>query len=268
VPVERGFGTVGRADDLVYYEVAGAGFPLVLCHGAGGNHAIWFRQVVAFSGHYQVVTWDHRGFGRTTAASGLGDAKVSAADLEAVLDEVGIERAHVVAQSMGGWGALGFTVANPGRVVSLTLCDTTAGITTPVVEQNWTDYLTRLRARPPSNALGESPAIGRRFVRDDPEGAALYQAIGTLNADLAPEILGGLLATKWSAEELARVSCPTLFVVGEDDSIFPPDVIRDCATKIKGAQVEVIAGAGHSPYFETPDAWNDVVGKFLAANPG
>jgi 3-oxoadipate enol-lactonase len=267
VPVERRSGIAGRAEEPIYYEVAGSGLPVVLCHGAGGNHAIWFRQVVAFSERYQVVTWDHRGFGRSTATD-AGDAKAAAADLEAVLDEIGIDRAHVVAQSMGGWGALGFTIANPGRVVSLTLCDTIAGITTPVVEQNWTDYLTRLRARPPSNALGESPAIGRRFVRDDPEGAALYQAIGSLNADLSPEILSGLLGTNWSAEELEGVSCPTLFVVGEDDSIFPPDVIRDCATTIIGAQVEVIAGAGHSPYFERPDAWNDVVGKFLAANPG
>ena len=265
MPIERRSGAAERDGEPIYYEVAGSGFPLVLCHGAGGNHVSWFQQVVAFAGRYEVITWDHRGFGRSTR-EGIGDATISSSDLEAVLGAVGVERAHVVAQSMGGWAALGFTLEHPTRVQTLTLCDTVAGITTPIVEQNWQDYVSRLRAHPPSGALGESPAIGRRFTDENPVGAALYQAIGSLNADLSPELLAGLLGTKWPGDALAAVSCPTLFVVGDDDRIFPPDVIRDCATTINGAHVEVIPGAGHSPYFETPDAWNTVVGSFLAAN--
>ena len=132
----------------IYLEVTGpaAGStkpPVVLCHGAGGNHAIWFRQVAAFAPERDVITWDHRGFGRTVAHEGIGEPAVSRGDLGAVLDAAGVERAHVVAQSMGGWTALGFTIEHPERVVSLTLADTVAGIGTDAVARNWAEYLER-----------------------------------------------------------------------------------------------------------------------------
>lgn len=266
MPIERRCGFVDRDGEPVYYEAAGDGFPLVLCHGAGGNHVSWFRQVAEFAARYQVIMWDHRGFGRSSCGAGVGDPAVARDDLLAVLDAVGVERAHVVAQSMGGWTALALTLAEPHRVATLTLADTVAGITSPVIEQNWSDYIGQMRARGPSSALGDSPAVGRRFVRDDPAGAVLYQAISSMNADLSPELLGGLLGTKWTPEQLATVACPTLFVVGADDDIFPPAVIADAASRLPGSAVEVIADAGHSPYFETPEAWNRVVGAFLAAH--
>jgi 3-oxoadipate enol-lactonase len=263
VSVERRTGFVESTGGPVYFEVVGAGPPLVLTHGAGGNHASWFQQVATFSDRYQVITWDHRGFGRSGRDDGVGDIAVSVADLTAVLDAAGVARAHVVGQSMGGWTALGFALRESTRVATLTLCDTVAGISTPAVQQNWTDYVARVRARPVSNALGDLPAIGRRFVRDDPTGAALYQAIGSLNAELTPATLGTLLTTTWPPDAVASMACPTLFIVGDDDEIFPPAIIRDVAATIAGSRVVEIAGAGHSPYFETPAAWNEAVAAFL-----
>jgi 3-oxoadipate enol-lactonase len=263
VSAERQTGFAESTGGSVYFEVVGTGPPLVLTHGAGGNHASWFQQVASFCDRYQVITWDHRGFGRSGRDEGVGDIAVSVADLNAVLDAVGVSRAHVVGQSMGGWTVLGFALREPARVATLTLADTVAGISTPAVQQNWTDYVARLRARPASNALGDLPAIGRRFARDDPAGAALYQAIGSLNAELTPAKLGTLLTTTWPPDAVASIACPTLFIVGDDDDIFPPAIIRNVAATIAGAQLVEIAGAGHSPYFETPAAWNEAVAAFL-----
>ena len=249
--IEHRVGAVDRDGVSIYYEVTGSGPPLVLCHGAGGNHAIWFRQVAAFADRYQVITWDHRGYGRSGGATGVGEPAVSSSDLEAVLDAVGAARAHVAAQSMGGWAALGLALAHPDRVATLTLADTIAGISTPVSDQNWSDYGTRLRENPRVAGLGSSFAVARDFRERDLPGAALYQAIGSLNPELEATALGGLLSTKHTRDELATLSCPTLFVVGDDDEIFPPAVIHDVAALITGARVEEIAGAGHSAYFET-----------------
>jgi 3-oxoadipate enol-lactonase len=254
-------GVVDADGHPLYYEATGDGPALVLCHGAGGNHSIWFRQVAAFSEDYRVITWDQRGFGRSRGAPGAGDPKVAVRDLAALFDALELERAHVVAQSMGGWAGLGYTLEHEGRVATLTLTDTVGGITSPVIEQNWRETPARLQARA---GPGDHSALGRRFVRDDPAGTALYLAIGSVNDRLGPETLRGLLGLTWPSGALAALTVPTTFVVGEDDEIFPPAVIRDAAAAIPGATVEVIPGAGHSPYFEDPERWNEVVGRALA----
>jgi pimeloyl-ACP methyl ester carboxylesterase len=244
----------------------GGATPVVLCHGAGGNHAIWFRQVAAMSADRTVVTWDHRGFGRTRADDGVGDPVVSRDDLLAVLDAAGVERAHLVAQSMGGWTALGFTIADRDRVASLTLADTVAGIGTDAVARNWGEYLERRKLDGSREGYADAFALGKRFVHDDPIGAALYQAIGSLNPDLLPERLSAMLTTTWPTDEIAAVTTPTLFVVGEEDDIFPPAVIQDCARVVPGATVAQVPGTGHSPYFEAPAVWNGIVTDFLVGN--
>jgi 3-oxoadipate enol-lactonase len=115
VSAERRVGFADSNGEPISYEVVGAGAPLVLCHGAGGNHASWFHQVATFSDRYRVITWDHRAFGRSSSASGVGDPTVSIGYLGALLDAAGADRAHVVGQSMGGWTALGFTLAHRER---------------------------------------------------------------------------------------------------------------------------------------------------------
>ena len=70
-------------------------------------------------------------------------------------------------------------------------------------------------------------------------------------------------ATHFDNGLLARMRIPTLFVVGGSDKRFPPAVVRQAATHILGARVVEIPRAGHSPYFEQPERWNDVVTTFL-----
>jgi 3-oxoadipate enol-lactonase len=64
-------------------------------------------------------------------------------------------------------------------------------------------------------------------------------------------------------EALAGIGCPVLFVAGDDDDIFPLAWIQLAAARVPGAKVRVIEGAGHSPYFEAPLAWNRIVAAFL-----
>src|SRR3990172_12371291 len=111
----------------LYYEENGKGFPVVLAHGAGGNHLSWWQQVPEFSRHHRVITFDHRGWGLTLDAGDLGPAAFID-DLRGLLDHLEIEEALLVGQSMGGLTCLGAALAQPRRVRGLVMANTFAGM--------------------------------------------------------------------------------------------------------------------------------------------
>ena len=231
---------------------------VVLGHGAGGNHAIWFQQVPVFEREHRVITWDQRGFGNSTNRNGLANPHTATKDLLAILDHFEIERAHIVGQSMGGWAAMGLAVAHGDRVRSLVLADTLAGIADRrLVECGRVDSTTRRRVQPhrarqrvlhpqPGTCAPvpqdrrPAPGAARRPVRDaeEPGQGHLHRRPGRRTR---------------RAGALHR---------GHQDEIFPPALIDQAAGRVPGAEVERIEGAGHSPYFEQPGVWNALVQDF------
>jgi pimeloyl-ACP methyl ester carboxylesterase len=265
--VGRSTGFANSDGERIYYESVGDGEPtLVLCHGAGGNHAVWYQQVPVFARHRRVITWDHRGFGRSTARGGPTRPELAVHDLGAVLATAGVAGSiDLVGQSMGGWTALGFALAEPARVRRLVLADTPGGIVTP-------ELAAALRSLGPSplNAeavLGRHPALGASLVARDPARAYLYQMLGAFGEPELPKIGAALFGTVVADPALAALANRVLFVVGAEDALFPPAAIRASAAKIPGARVVEIPDAGHSPYFEQPDAWNRAVAAFLENDP-
>lgn len=274
--------TAARADELVltsgfaenggeqiYYESVGTGEALVLAHGLGGNHAIWYQQVPEFAQRYRVITWDQRGFGRSTNTANQSAPSTAADDLRALLDHLSIDRAHLVGQSMGGWAVVGFALAHPDRVQSLVLADTLGGIYTPEAATHFDDYIRDTMTSPPPDQLpiAQHPAIGRQLGEQDAAKAFLYRQIGSTTAPAPPGMGLKLRQTAYPLDKVRALNIPTLFVVGEHDPIFPPAVIRSVAAEVSGARIVELPGAGHSPYFETPAAWNRTVSEFLATVP-
>ena len=250
--------------DEVYYETAGpAEAPVVvLGHGAGGNHAIWFQQVPVFAADYRVVTWDQRGFGLSTNDHGLANPRTATNDLLAILDHLGVERAHVVGQSLGGWAAMGLAIAHADRVRSVVFADTLGGI--PV--EGWR----KARTIPPREGPFNHPALSNEFCMRNPERAHLYLEIGGLRRDPhadPTQLIRTLGDVTFDDEQLAALPMPTLFIVGTEDDLFPPAWIADAASRVPGARVETVEGAGHSPYFEQADVWNSLVTDFWRQSP-
>jgi pimeloyl-ACP methyl ester carboxylesterase len=266
VPIQRTTGFVESDGERIYWESAGAGEPgLVLCHGAGGNHAVWFQQVPVFARRRRVVCWDQRGFGRSTAREGPTRPELAVRDLGAVLAAAGAAGPiDLVGQSMGGWAALGFARAEPARVRRLVLADTPGGIMTPEL----VEALRALRADGATELLGRHPALGASLVARDPARAYLYQMLGGFGEPDVPKIAPALFGTIVADWQLAILADRVLFVVGAEDALFPPPAIRASAAKIPGARVVEIADAGHSPYFEQPEAWNRAVAEFLEIELG
>lgn len=261
--MRRSNGFIDSDGERIYYESVGDGEPaFVLCHGAGGNHAVWYQQVPVFARQRRVISWDHRGFGRSSARGGPTSPALAVRDLGAVLAAAGASGPiDLVGQSMGGWTALGFALSEPARVRRLVLADTPGGIMTPELAAALRALGGASLAAPAE--LGRHPALGASLVRRDPGRAYLYQMLGAFGEPELAKLAPALFGTVVSDEKLAALAGRVLFVVGDEDALFPPAAIRASAAKVPGARVVEIADAGHSPYFEQPEAWNRAVAEFL-----
>ena len=243
----------------LYYEIHGSGYPVVFAHGVGGNHASWFNQVPAFSSRCKMVLFDHRGFGNSRdAANGPGRSRF-VADLLALLDHLGIEQAALVAQSMGGGTCAHFAWKYPARVKALVLADTLIGLKLPPSLQQ--------RAAAVDKAMdGLSQferVLGASYRKREPAGSQLYAAIASFNA-VNRKTLTGTLGEGPTPEQLGAAGIPILFLVGEEDALFPPDIVADVQRLVPGSRYAQVAKAGHSAYFENPDAFNAAVLQFLS----
>ena len=250
------FATSGRAK--IYYDVHGEGPPLVFAHGRGGNSASWWQQIPEFSEDYKVIVFDHRCFGRSLCASEDFDRAQFDADLIAVLDAENVTAAAVVCQSMGGWTGLRTALYHPGRVRCLVLANTPAAVDLPAVRQ----AIVTARQAFAEQGVG-SVAVAPGFPERAPNAAYLYHQIDGLNLQIPEALAYG--SEGWiDPAELAGFAMPTLFITSEHDRLFPPAVIREVAALIPEAQFAVLPGAGHSAYFEVPEAFNATVADFLA----
>ncbi len=248
----------------LYYELHGpkpADAPaIVFAHGAGGNHLSWWQQAPHFRDRYTCLVFDHRGFGRSRDSEGGpgGDAFVD--DLRTVLDHAGIERATLVAQSMGGWTCLGFALRYPARVERLLMCATHGGLRSDDIDAIWS----LRRAGVADLPAGVHPAAGPRMHREQPSLHFLYEEIAALN-QMTPQQLGATMraAGTIAVEALATLTIPVRFIAGEEDIVIPPAVLDAAAKHIAGASVIRVPEAGHSVYFERPAAFNALLEDFL-----
>ena len=261
--MQRKTGFLDRDGERIYWESVGAGPALVLCHGAGGNHAVWFQQVPVFGRSRQVITWDHRGFGRSTARGGPTNPARAAGDLLGLLDHLEIARADLVGQSMGGWTVLRAALEQPQRVRSLTLADTPGGIPNDATRTLLRQVQSGESALAPAPRVGRHPAIDPSFADRDLARAYLYQMLGNFGEPDLAAVVPELLGSEVSAAELQALALPVLLIVGTNDPLFAPEAIRSCAKMIPHGEIVEIPGSGHSPYFEDPGAWNQALVTFL-----
>src|SRR5512146_2334963 len=234
----------------LYYEVEGAGPTVVFAHGAGGNHASWYQQVPFFARFYEVVTFDHRGFGNSQDSNGLGRGGF-VDDLRGLLDHLGCDRVALVAQSMGGATCMGLTAQHPERVSALVMADTFGGMTLPE------PYHTRQQERS-ATTRGWSQldrVVSRSLPVRDPAKAQLYLELASFNSDGAGAMnRPGTPAALVSMEQVRAASeqVPMLFLVGDEDALVPPKIIRVASESVTGAEFVVVQDSGHSVYFEQP----------------
>jgi 3-oxoadipate enol-lactonase len=245
----------------VYYEVHGRGPAVALVHGSGGHHAAWWQQVAALRDDYAVITLDLRGFGGTRW-DGEHDARSFPGDILAVLEAVaeagGPDRSVLVGQSIGAAAALRAALCRPDRVAGLVLAHSLGGVR----HEELAGLVRADRA-----AAERLPVLDRlltpEFCERRPDLAFLFRQMGTFNT-ATMQGLRHLNSDGPRLDEVSAAPFPVMLLAGEKDAVLSPATVRRAGELLPGARVEIVPGAPHSMYWETPDLFTDALRTFLA----
>lgn len=241
-----------------YYEVHGEGEPVIFAHGLGGNHASWFKQVAVLSKAYQVITFDHRGFGNSTDKENIGRSGF-VSDLLALLDHLNIKKAALVGQSMGGGTMITFANQYPDRVAGLVIADSLHAL----VESDDVEKLMNNAREATANLSQLARVLGKNFYDENPEAALLYQQLNSFNNTERSNLVGEYADEKVSTEQLAAINVPIMFLAGQDDILFPIEAIRLVQEQVEDSFIVEFDNCGHSAFFEKPIEFNDSLLSFL-----
>lgn len=246
---------------LIYDEFGEGPETIVFVHDAGGNHLSWWNQIPAFQDRFRCVTYAVRGWGQSQDHSGEGLTAFSR-DLGELMDQLQIDRAALVGQSMGGFTVLPYAVRNPDRVTALMMADTVVGFGDDAILDGLEKSLAAASSVAPEAWMTQM--FGPAYVERSPEGVFLYNQIRALN--LPPASVGGYGVEDGAVtnDELVNLTMPVVFLAGSDDILIPPSVIRLAAGLIPHAKYVEVPTGGHSVYWELPHQFNAVLEALLA----
>jgi pimeloyl-ACP methyl ester carboxylesterase len=252
----------------LYYEEYGDGEPLILIPGLAAGRWIWFKQVLQLSEQFRVITFDPRGLGRSPLNSEPLTIPLLANDVAVLLRRLGIERAHILGASFGGFVAQEFALAHPEMTRTLVLSCTSFGGPRHVAPPMET-----LKAIASTDGFNTEerirrillPAFSPNFVCDHPEGVdqiVKLRLSGTVTEEAYRDQL--IAAALFNTEpKLGDIKAPTLVISGDLDAVVPVQNSRNLASTIPGAELRVIEGGSHLFFIERPEEFNRSVIEFL-----
>ena len=252
----------------LYYEIIGQGYPLVMIRGVGSNVDHWYDQVPALSQKFQLLVFDNRGIARSSDPGGPFSIRDMAADTIALMNAVGIEKAHVLGYSMGGMIAQEMALNHSQMLAGLILVATDCGISLRIKARPEATKLfsEMIRLGSPEAKLAAAQCLfAKQTFENDPHVIQRY-------TDVSQRFPASqkMLAKQWAAvtqhdacARLQDISSSTLAITGSEDVLIPPRNAAVLAERIPDAQMISIAGGGHLFLIEQPRRFNDAVIKFL-----
>ena len=265
-----------RTDDGVnlYYEETGAGTPLIFVHEYAGDHRAWEPQLRHFGRRYRAITYAARGYPPSDVPGDV--AKYSQAraadDIKSVLDHLGIDKAHVVGLSMGGFATLHFGFRHPGRARSLVVAGCGYGAEKGARDKFRAEVQTIAKFIDDNDiaVFAEKYAYGPtrvQFENKDPRGFAEFKQqlaehskLGARNTQLG--VQGERPSLYDLVDEMRKLTVPTLVLTGDEDwpCLQPAMLMKQ---NIPTAALSVMPNCGHTINIEDPDQFNRLVGDFL-----
>jgi pimeloyl-ACP methyl ester carboxylesterase len=243
-------------------EIEGEGEPVLMVHGLGGTSNTFTPVLPAFT-HHRIIRFDLPGSGRSHRVEGPLSLALFLDKIRIVMEKTGVERAHLVAHSMGTIVATHLAASQPGRVASLALFGpllappepARAAIRARAAQAREGDMQpiadALVRASLAAETRARRPAavayVRESLMRQDPEG---YARTCEALAEMGPA-------------EVSGIDCPTLLVTGDEDAVAPPQAVRMLAERIKGSRVEVLRGCGHWTPVEKPEECTGLLKRFL-----
>lgn len=256
------------------YEETGSGTPVMFVHEFAGDMASWEPQLRSFGRRYRAIAYNARGYPPSDVPESPAGYSQDRArlDILAVLDGLGIDKAHIVGLSMGGFATLHFGLHHADRALSITVAGCGYGAEPDKreqfkVEANATADLIQSAGM---EAFADTYSLGPtrvQFQNKNPRGwqefrdqLAAHSALGSANT------MRGVQAERPSLFDLkdamARIAVPTLVLTGDEDwpCLAPGLMMKET---IPSAALVVMANCGHTINIEEPDAFNAIVGDFV-----
>ena len=240
---------------------------LVLGSSLGTDIRMWAAQVPALATRWRVVRYDHRGHGHSPVPPGPYRLADLGADVLALLDHLGVARAHLGGLSLGGMVAMWVAAHAPERVDRLALVCTSAKLGPP---QIWAERAAAVRA---DGLDAIADAVLARwtppdFARRNPD--VVSELRGMLTATPAEGYAGACAAIENMDLEpdLGRIAAPTLVIAALDDEATPPAHAQRIAALIPGARLTLVAGAAHLANISRPELVADLLTDFLSDREG
>ena len=266
--------------ERVAYRDAGAGEALLLIHGMAGSSATWRAVIPQLSKKYRVVAPDLLGHGESAKPRGDYSLGAFAALLRDLLDELGISRATVVGQSLGGGVAMQFTYQHRNYCQRLALIS--SGGLGP--DLNW---ILRILSAPgaelvlpivaPRPVLNVGNKLGSWLTSagvQSPRASEMWSAYSSLADQQTRQAFLRTLRSVvdyrgQAVSALGKIhvshGLPTLLIWGEEDRIIPVAHGRAAHDAVPGSRLEVLAGVGHFPHVESPAAVVDILDDFITS---
>ncbi len=255
----------------LYYESEGDGEPVVLIPGFAAGRWIWFKQTEELARMFRVIVFDPRGVSASDKPEGTQTISLLADDVAHLLQTIGIERAHVVGASFGGFVAQEFALKYPLLTRKLVLCCTSFGgpnhvnpapeTLAALASTKGLNSEERMRANlllafTPEYVQTQVAEVDRivhlRATNEVPEHIYLSQLHAAMNFN--------------SESRLEKIASQTLVLSGDADVIVPVQNSRNLAAKIPGAKLHIVPGGSHTFFIEQAQEFNRLVAEFLAAD--
>ena len=253
---------------LLAFVEQGSGPVVVLLHGFPLNRVMWAEQIRTLSESHRVIAPDLRGHGDSPAPDAVYTMEAMADDVVELLDGLGVVEPVVVGGlSMGGYVALAMALNHPSRLRGLMLIDTRAAADSPEAAKGREETARAVLDAGHPRAVVEAmipKLFGKSTLKDHPERVDPMRAeMEKTSASGVAGALRGMAIRPDRRGDLARITVPTLVVVGKEDVIAPPDEARAIAEGLPDGRLEVVPDAGHLSPLENPQAFNEVVLRFL-----
>ena len=238
----------------VHHVVTGSeGAPVVvLSNSLGSTLSMWDSQADVLAEHFRVVRYDTRGHGGSPVPAGPYDIDDLADDVVALLDRLGVERAHFVGLSLGGMTGMRLAARNPERVDRLVVLCTGARLDP---SSAWHDRAARVRGGG-SEAVAEA-VVARWFtapyLEANPAVRAACEAVVAATPAEGYASCCEVIATMDLRADLPGIAAPTLAVAGADDPATPPPLLAAIADGVEDGRLLVVPSSAHLANVEQPE---------------
>jgi 3-oxoadipate enol-lactonase len=244
----------------LFYEESGSGpETIVFSHGLLMDHTMFAAQQAAFSSHYRVIVYDHRGQG-ASHDPGVGyDMDTIAEDAAALIDALNAAPCHFAGLSMGGFAGMRLAARRPELIRTLTLMNTGAE-PEPMsgrVRYNFLAQLVKIVGTRPFTSIAVKELFGKSTrASGDPAKQSMLkewtEKLASRPKHIAKALLGVMNRPEFSEKELAAIQCPTLIITGDDDTAQPPVRSERMARIVANSRLVRIPACGHSSSLEQP----------------